>query len=324
MMIALAGGVGGARLAVGLATVLPPAQLTVVVNTGDDFEYLGLSISPDLDTVMYTLAGVNNQTAGWGRKDETWNFMRALEELEEETWFRLGDRDLAVHVLRTRARSRGRPLSDITRTLAARLGIQHAILPMSDAQVRTRVRTERGELSFQDYFVRSQCRPRVRGFRFAGIRQARAPGPLRRVIHSGTVRSVLICPSNPYVSVDPILSVPDIGAWIARRIFPVVAVSPIVAGTAVKGPAAKMMRELGYRPGALGVVQHYGDKVDGWVIDRRDAKLAPAIARQGKAVLVTDTIIDQRDKSVTLARKVVAFAESLAAGRRRSTAPKLR
>src|SRR5262245_23046378 len=248
---------------------------------------------------MYTLAGVNNPAAGWGRKDETWNFMQALEELEGETWFRLGDRDLAVHVLRTRARSGGQSLSDITRALAGRLGIRHAILPMSDATVRTRVRTEHGELSFQDYFVRRQCRPRVRGFRFEGIRQARAPAPLRRVMHSATVRAVVICPSNPYVSVDPILSVPDIGAWIARRMFPVVAVSPIVGGAAVKGPAAKMMRELGLRPGALGLVQHYGDKVDGWVIDRRDAKLAPAIARQGKAVLVTNTIMDERGESVT-------------------------
>src|SRR4029453_11945950 len=316
MMIALAGGVGGGRLAVGLATVLAPRQLAVVVNIGDDFEHLGLSISPDLDTMMYTLAGVNNPAAGWGRKDETWNFLQALQELEEEKWFRLGDRDLAVHVLRTRALARGQSLSDITRMLAARLRIRHAILPMSDAKVRTRVRTERGELSFQDYFVRRQCRPCVRGFRFAGIREARAPAPLRRIIHSRKVRAVLICPSNPYVSVDPILGVPDIGAWIARRGFPVVAVSPIVGGAAVKGPAAKMMRELGSRASALGVVQHYGGKGDGWGIDRRDARLAPAIARQGKAVLVTDTIMNERGKSVSLARKVVAFAESLASVRR--------
>ena len=176
MMVALAGGVGGARLAVGLAAVLPPPQLTVVVNTGDDFEHLGLSISPDLDTVMYTLAGVNNQAAGWGRKDETWSFMQTLEELDGETWFRLGDRDLAVHVLRTRALARGEPLSEITRTLATRFGVRHAILPMSETPVRTRVRTERGELSFQDYFVRRQCRPRVRGFRFAGIRRGPRSG----------------------------------------------------------------------------------------------------------------------------------------------------
>jgi LPPG:FO 2-phospho-L-lactate transferase len=321
MMVALAGGVGGARLAVGLAAVLPPSQLTVVVNTGDDFEHLGLSISPDLDTVMYTLAGVNNQAAGWGRKDETWSFMRTLEELDGETWFRLGDRDLAVHVLRTRALARGEPLSEITRTLATRFGIRHLILPMSDARVRTRVRTERGELSFQDYFVRRECRPRVRGFRFAGIRRARAPAPLQRVLRSGTVRAAVICPSNPYVSIAPILGVADIGAWIARRAFPVIAVSPIVGGAAVKGPAAKIMRELGSRPGALGIVRHYGDQVDGWVIDRRDAKLAPAIEREGKAVLVADTIMDRRSKSVALARKVIAFAQSLALGHKRPTPP---
>jgi LPPG:FO 2-phospho-L-lactate transferase len=303
--------VGGGRLAVGLTAVLPPRSLTIVVNTGDDFEHLGLAISPDLDSVMYALAGVNNPRTGWGRAAETWNFMAALRELEGEAWFQLGDRDLAVHVLRTQHLQRRVPLSEVTRRLAAGLGVRHALVPMSDTPVRTRVRTDRGELSFQDYFVRRQCRPRVRGFRYAGSRSARVPPGLRRILRSNTVRAVVICPSNPYVSVAPILSVPAIRAWLARRDFPVVAVSPIVGGAAVKGPAAKMMRELGTEPGALGLVRHYGRQVDGWVIDRRDAKLARAIEAERKSVLVTDTIMDRRAKSVALAHNVVSFARSL-------------
>jgi LPPG:FO 2-phospho-L-lactate transferase len=292
--------------------VLPPRSLTLIVNTGDDFEHLGLRISPDLDSVMYALGGLDNRETGWGRADETWNFMTTLQELGGEAWFRLGDRDLAVHVLRTLQLRGGVPLSAVTRLLCARLGIRHRIVPMSDAPVRTRVRTDRGELAFQDYFVKLRCRPRVRGFRFAGSRGARVPPALQRVLRAGAVRAAVICPSNPYVSIAPILSVPRIRAWITRRAFPVVAVSPIIGGAAVKGPAAKMMRELGSAPGALGIVRHYGGRVDGWVIDRKDAKLAGAIEREGKAVLVTDTLMDRREKSVALARSVVAFAQALA------------
>ena len=313
MIVALAGGVGGARLAVGLAAVLPPSRLTVVVNTGDDFEHLGFAISPDLDTVMYTLAGVNNPATGWGRAHETWNFMSALGALGGDAWFRLGDRDLAVHVLRTLALNRGLPLSEITRTLARRFGIRHSLLPMSDSPVRTRVLTDRGELAFQDYFVRYRCRPRVAGFRFAGSRAARVPAPLQRVMRSGKVRAVVICPSNPYVSVAPILSVPMIRVWMKRRDFPVIAVSPIVGGAALKGPAAKMMRELGSEATALGVARHYRDWVDGWVIDRQDAKLRHAIEHEGRAVIVTDTVMSNRRKSMQLAQHVVAFAQTLAA-----------
>ena len=311
MIVALAGGVGGARLAVGLAAALPPSQLAIVVNTADDFDHLGLAISPDLDTVMYTLAGVNNPLAGWGRAQETWSFMSALAELGGDDWFRLGDRDLAVHVLRTLALRRGMALSAVTRELAGRLGIRHALIPMSDTPVRTRVLTARGVLAFQDYFVRDQCRPRVRGFRFAGSRRALPAQPLARIIRSRNVRAVVICPSNPYVSVAPILSVPALRAWIRQRDFPVVAVSPIVGGAALKGPAAKMMRELGCEATALGVVRHYGSLVDGWVIDTQDAKLQRAIEREGKAVIVTDTVMSDRRKSRQLAQRVVSFARGL-------------
>lgn len=315
MIVALAGGVGGARLAVGLAAVLSPQRIAFVVNTGDDFEHFGLAISPDLDTVMYTLAGVHNPATGWGRAHETWNFMSAIGQLGGDTWFRLGDRDLAAHVLRTLALRRGVPLSEITRLLAARFGIRHPIIPMSDTAVRTRVLTDRGELTFQDYFVRRGCRPRVLGFRFAGSRKARVPSALRKIIRSGKVRAAVICPSNPYVSVAPILSVPAIRAWMRQRDFPVIAVSPIVGGVALKGPAAKIMRELGSAATALGVARHYGDRVDGWVIDQQDAGLGRAIEREGKAVLVTDTVMTTRTKSARLAKRVVAFARTLAGGK---------
>jgi LPPG:FO 2-phospho-L-lactate transferase len=261
---------------------------------------------------MYALGGIDNRETGWGRAGETWSFMETLHELGGETWFRLGDRDLAVHVLRTRLLARGLPLSAVTRMLAARLGVRHAMLPMSETLVRTSVRTDRGVLPFQDYFVKLQCRPRVRGFRFRGSSGARVPRTLRSLMRPGRVRAVVICPSNPYVSIAPILSVPAIRAWLESRSFPVVGVSPIVGGAAVKGPAAKIMRELGAEPSALGIARHYGRRVDGWVVDRKDAGLARAIAGEGKALLVTDTIMSDREKGAALARRVIAFALSLA------------
>jgi len=312
VIVALAGGVGGARLAVGLAGVLAPAELTVVVNTGDDFEHLGLAVSPDLDTVMYTLAGVANPALGWGRADETWNFMSALAELGGDTWFRLGDRDLAVHVMRTELKRGGMPLSQITRQLMASFGIAHPVLPMTDSPVRTRVRTADGrDLAFQDYFVKLRCKPRITGFRFVGSRTAQTPPALRRLLRS-PIEAVVLCPSNPYVSIAPILSIGELRRSLAERTFPVVGVSPIVGGAAVKGPAAKMMRELGARASALGVALHYGESVDGWVIDREDARLQRAIERAGARVIVTDTLMTNRRKSVALAKRVIAFARSLA------------
>ena len=306
MIVALAGGVGGAKLAVGLAAVLPPEELTIVVNTGDDFEHLGFTVCPDLDTVLYTLAGVNNPKTGWGRAGETWHFMNEIKRLGGEDWFQLGDRDLALHVLRREALRGGALLSAVTRNLSARFGVKHTILPMSDTPVRTKVKTKSGELDFQNYFVRQRCAPRVTGFRFAGARTARVPDALARVMR-GRVDAVVICPSNPFVSIAPIFSVPAINAWLKARTFPVVAVSPIIGGAAVKGPAAKMMRELGVKPTAVEIARHYGNAVDHWVIDQQDAKLAAAMERTGKRVLVTDTLMPTRRKSAALARLVLGF-----------------
>jgi len=312
MIVALAGGVGGARLAVGLAQVLPPKQLAIVVNTGDDFEHHGLAVCPDIDTVVYTLAGLNNPTLGWGRVDESWNFMQALGALGGEAWFNLGDRDLAMHVLRTDALRHNETLSTITDRLARRLGIRHRVIPMSDTPVRTRVQTSRGELAFQDYFVRLRCKPRVQGFKFAGASRARVPAELAGIIANDDVEAVVVCPSNPYVSVAPIFAVPAVRRWLRHRTFPVVAVSPIVGGAAIKGPAAKMMAELGADVSCEGVARHYGGAVDAWVIDQADADAQPKIEAAGRKVFVTDTIMKDATASKRLAAEVVRYARGLA------------
>jgi len=307
MILALAGGVGGARLAQGLVQVLTPQALTIVVNVGDDFEHLGLTVCPDLDTVMYTLAGLHNPATGWGRADETWHFMEALEGIGGETWFRLGDRDLAVHVERTRRLGAGEPLSAVTSTLCRRLGVGSTVLPATDQRLRTRVLTDSGELAFQDYFVRRCAEPRVQALHFEGAAAARPAPALESVITSGRIAGVILCPSNPWLSIDPIFAVPDIAALVDSRRFPVVAVSPIIAGSAVKGPAAKIMRELGAGDDALGVVDHYGARVDGWVIDQQDAALAASIRARGQRVAVTDTVMSAPERAAALASTALAL-----------------
>jgi LPPG:FO 2-phospho-L-lactate transferase len=313
MILALAGGVGGAKLANGLAQILPPDQLVVAVNTGDDFEHLGLHVSPDLDTVMYTLAGLNNPETGWGRAGETWQFMAALGALGGATWFNLGDLDLATHVERTRRLGQGVTLSAVTADFCIRLGIRHAVVPMSDQPVRTVVQTDEGWLPFQDYFVRLKCAPRVAGFRFEGA-DAATPSPgLRRTLADAALRAIVICPSNPFVSVDPILAVPGVRDALGRRHVPLVAVSPIVGGQALKGPALKMMQELGREASALGVAHHYGALLDGFVIDRQDAGLVAAIEALGMRALATDTVMVDRAAQARLAEAVLGFAAGLKA-----------
>ena len=315
MIVALAGGVGGAKLADGLARVVAPGGLTIAVNTGDDFEHLGLHVSPDLDTVMYTLAGRNNTETGWGLAGETWAFMTALERLGGETWFQLGDQDLATHVERTRRLRDGETLSAVTAGLCDRFGIGHPIIPMSDDPVRTMVLTDGGRLAFQDYFVRLRCEPRVTGFEFDGAEAAHPSPALSTVMESGSITAAIICPSNPYVSVGPILAVPDIARWLGAREFPVVAVSPIVGGRALKGPAAKMMAELGVEVSALAVARHHGGLLDGMVVDRTDEALATAIEAEGIRVAVTGTIMNSAATRAALAQDVVSFAKTLEARR---------
>ena len=305
-ILALSGGVGGAKLALGLADELAAGELHILVNTGDDFEHLGLHISPDIDTLLYTLSGLANQELGWGLADESWNTMDSLARLGGETWFRLGDRDMATHLWRRQQLATGASISEVTTLLAQRLGITATVHPMSDDAVRTTVHTEAGKLAFQHYFVREQCRPEVTGFSFEGISAARPNREVLRRLQDQTVSRIIVCPSNPFVSVDPILQVP--GLWLALRDnpAPVVLVSPIVAGQAIKGPAAKMMAELGVPATALGVAQHYCSRYPGlldyFVIDESDAQLAHEIGTLGLQVAISSTIMKSREDKQRLAR----------------------
>ena len=303
---ALAGGVGGAKLVDGLAAVMPPEDLTAIVNTGDDFEHLGLSISPDLDTVMYTLAGVANSATGWGREEETWSFLETLETLGGPTWFRLGDRDLALHVERTRKLSRGETLSEATADFCEALDIRTRLLPMSDDPVRTIVHTDEGELAFQEYFVARACEPMVRSFEFVGAESAKpAPGVVEAIRQSD---SVIFCPSNPWVSLDPILSVAEISE--AVRAKPTIGVSPIIGGKAIKGPAAKMYTELNVEPSAYAVAQHF-PQLDAFVIDSTDVDWIESIRELGMQPFVTQTVMDSIGARKRLAQEVLEFIGEL-------------
>lgn len=303
-VLALTGGVGGAKLALGLANVLGPDECVFVVNTGDDFEHLGFHISPDMDTLTYTLAGLANPTAGWGRSDESWAFMAALEGLGGETWFRLGDRDLALHVVRRELLAGGDSLTAATAKIAARLGVRHRILPMSNNPVRTVVQTASGPLAFQHYFVRDRCEPVAQGFEFAGAATAK----LNPEIPWHGLRAVVICPSNPFVSVAPMLAVPGMRDALANAGVPVIAVSPIVGGAAIKGPTAKMMRELGMPVTTVAVAEHYGGLATHFVIDEVDRSAVSAVEALGMRATVAQTVMRSLDDRVQLARTVLAFA----------------
>jgi len=312
VILALAGGVGGAKLAAGLARALPAGELVVAVNTGDDFTHLGLHVSPDLDTVMYTLAGIANPATGWGQAGETWNFMEALERLGGPAWFRLGDRDLATHAERTRRLAAGETLSHATRALCERLGVRHAVVPMSDAPVRTVLHTDRGVLEFQHYFVRERCEPRVSRIEYRGAAEATPSAAFAAALASATLRGIVLCPSNPFLSVQPILAVPGVRAAIARCPR-VLAVSPIVAGQAVKGPAAKLMQELGMQADATEVARFYRGLARAMMIDRADAALAPQIEALGMRAVVEDTMMRDDAGRERVARACLAQLGALPA-----------
>jgi LPPG:FO 2-phospho-L-lactate transferase len=314
--LALSGGVGGAKLAVGLTHAVPPEELAVLVNTGDDFEHLGLHVSPDLDTLLYTLAGLNNPTTGWGRDAETWSFMGALEEVGAPTWFRLGDKDLALNVLRTHALRSGTTLNEFTADIAERWGIASRIIPMSNETVRTVIETEIGPLDFQDYFVRRRCEPVAQSIQFRGASDAAPVAELEEIMTAGSLAAVIICPSNPYLSIDPILSVPGIRDALRRCGAPVVAVSPVVSGESLKGPTAKIMNELGIICSATAIAQHYRGLINGLLIDADDASLEADIADFGMAVKLSNIVMRSAEDRCTLAKMVVQFADELECGRK--------
>jgi LPPG:FO 2-phospho-L-lactate transferase len=320
-IVALAGGVGGARLADGLSQCLPststlPLQaeegsLTVIVNTGDDFDLWGLRMCPDLDTVMYTLAGIANPRTGWGIEGDTFEALEMLKRLGEEAWFHVGDRDLAIHLRRTQLLREGKRLTQVIELLCRSLGIARNIhiLPMTDGVVATMVETDEGTLAFQDYFVRRAWKPVIRGVHFQGIERARPSPEVNTALDQADL--VVLCPSNPFVSIDPILSLTDVRDQL--REHRTLAVSPIIGGQAVKGPAAKMLRELGQNPTALAVARRYADFLDGYVIDRADANQQADIERMNMRVLVTDALIRDRADRARLARETLDFARTIPA-----------
>ena len=303
-ILAITGGVGGAKLALGLSKILTPDELLFLVNTGDDFQHLGLEISPDLDSLLYALSGKNNPELGWGRANETWACISELEELGADSWFRLGDRDLALHLLRTQMLNQGATLQNVADRLSKSLGIDHRIAPMSNDKISTTVNTPNGKLAFQEYFVREQCEPAVIDFDFEGIENSK-PNP---VVMSwlDECDGIIICPSNPYVSVDTILSVPKYRDAFQSK--PVIAVSPIVGGLAIKGPAAKMMKELGVPPTPIAVAKHYGSLLSGFVLDQTDHEQAKDIPIPS---IVTQTIMLTLQDRIALAEQCVRFLEEI-------------
>lgn len=310
--IAFSGGVGGAKLALGLARIVPPDELLIVCNTGDDFDHLGLRICPDLDTVTYTLAGRADRAQGWGLEGETWSCLESLAALGGPSWFRLGDQDLATHLYRTQRLREGAGLGEVTTELCRAFGIASRIVPVSDEPTATMVATPEGELPFQDYFVRHHCAPRVTGLRFAGAEDARIHPQLAAALESPSLQAVIFCPSNPFLSIGPILAIPGLKDSLKTTGKPVIAVSPIIGGQAVKGPAAKIMTELGMPATSLAVAKYYHGVIDALVVDEVDRQALSAIRNLGMACEATATLMMDDDDKVQLARMVVEYVDALA------------
>lgn len=306
-ILALTGGVGGAKLSLGLTHVLDPDDIIFVVNVGDDFEHMGLSISPDIDTLTYTLAGVVNESTGWGRSDESWDCLTELKLFDADTWFQLGDRDLALHLFRTGLLKKGKSLTEITQIVCTTLGVDYKVVPVTDSSLRTHVRTDQGTLAFQDYFVRLKCEPKVSALEY----HQRTLASLSPAINPDQVTGIVICPSNPFLSIDPILELDEIRTLLIHRDFPVVAVSPIVGDRAIKGPTAKMMRELDMPVTCTGVARHYHKLLDGYVIDDIDTHHESEIEKLGIRVRRAPSIMRTIEDKVRLAKVCVDFLEEL-------------
>ncbi|NHO66023.1 2-phospho-L-lactate transferase [Aestuariicella hydrocarbonica] len=307
-VVVLSGGVGGAKLALGLYRILPEQSLSVVVNTGDDFNHYGLRICPDLDTALYTLADLSDKEQGWGRANESWQCLQTLAELGGDNWFRLGDRDLALHLLRTQHLSEGATLTQCIHRLAANMGIGAQILPMSDQVVATELATDQGRLPFQEYFVRRQCQPVVESMHYTGAEVAQPSDEVLSALAQPDLRAIVIAPSNPYLSVAPILSIVGMKAALQRASAPVIAVSPVIGGAAVKGPTAKIMQELNLQPSALTVANFYKDLIDGFVLDTTDESLLSQLPVAG---LSTNTLMTSLPDRERLAEEVLGFADQL-------------
>jgi len=309
-ILALSGGIGGAKLALGLTQAMPLEKLMIVGNIGDDFVHCGLHISPDLDTMMYTLSGKSDPEQGWGLARESWTVMRAMEEMGGETWFQLGDRDLATHLERTRRLSDGESLSDITTNFCHKFGIASRIIPSSNDSVRTIVETTEGDLTFQNYFVQNRCQPIVTGLRFQGADKALPHPEFVKILQSPFLKAVLICPSNPFLSIDPILAVQGVREALQGCTVPVIAVSPIIGTDSVKGPTAKIMKELGLPVSAIAVANYYRDFLDGFILDTQDEKNASEIRKMNISVKVAEILMKDLATKTKLANIVLDFSNN--------------
>lgn len=307
-ILALCGGVGGAKLALGLSHVVPGERLLIVCNTGDDFRHLGLAISPDIDTVLYTLSGLSNRELGWGREGETWQAMAALEALGGETWFRLGDSDLALHLVRTQMLAAGATLSEVVDHLRRCLGIRARVVPATDDSVRTIVTTDEGELAFQDYFVRHRCGPAVRSLRYEGAKDAEPARALAASFDDPYLSAIILCPSNPYLSLAPMLAITGVAEALRHRRVPSVAVSPLIRGKAVKGPTDKIMVELGLEPSAAEIARYLHPWIDAFVLDESDQDQAATIEASGLKVVLAPTLMTSTRDKIELARIALAAA----------------
>ena len=310
-ILALSGGVGGAKLSWGLDNITAKNTLTIIANTGDDFIHHGLYISPDSDTLIYTLAGVNDPERGWGRADETWHTHSTLGQLGIENWFQIGDKDLALHLYRNEQRKKGISLTEITQHIAQKFGVNSCILPMSDDPVQTIIESDIGHLSFQEYFVKHQSEPCIRNISFNGSTEASISPELKTVIKDNGFKAIIVCPSNPYLSIDPILSIKEIKSFIESSSIPVVAVSPIVGGKALRGPTAKIMHEMDIPVSVMGIAEHYHPLIDGLVIDHKDKIMSSKMQSMGIAVQVTNTVMNCDSDKIQLAQDVVEFSQMI-------------
>jgi LPPG:FO 2-phospho-L-lactate transferase len=302
---ALAGGIGGSKLLLGLANVMPAENITIIANTGDDIELFGLRICPDIDTITYTLAGVINDETGWGLRGDTFECLRWLSRYGEPSWFNVGDRDFATHIFRTNQLRSGSSLTDVTNNIRGSLGVRSVILPMTDGYTPTRIDTDEGEMHFQEYFVRRRCQPRVLGINFDNIALAEpAPGVVSAILEAD---AVIICPSNPFISIGPILAVPGVRDALRKTRATVAAITPIIGGKALKGPLSEMLRDLGHEVSARGVAAFYRDFVNLFVLDETDAELQGGVRELGQRVLLTDTIMTTIETKKQLARKVIQW-----------------
>ena len=309
--LALSGGIGGAKLALGLEHIFNSPKLMIAGNTGDDFEHFGLNISPDLDTLLYTLSGKSDLERGWGLANETWSFMKAMKEIGGETWFQLGDRDLAIHVERTRRLKEGERLSLITSSFCRKFGVKSHIVPATDDSLKTLVKTPKGILSFQHYFVRDQCRPKILGLKYEGLENAQPCPALEEALESSLLETVVVCPSNPFLSIDPILAVKGVREKLKSSNARVIAVSPIVGGDAVKGPTANNLRDLGFSVSAYTIAKYYSDFIDGFMLDKGDENEISRIESLGIQVGLADTVMTDLQSKIKLAEDVLRFSKTL-------------